>query len=132
MKKIVPSGAIYCKNSNIPHGGRGVFASKVIKKGELIERCPYIDIPSHELDHITQSFLVTYIFFYGEDKSRLLLVLGFGSMYNHSHFPNATYEINDDEGVMDFTATQDIKMDEEVTFDYKSGNPQSKSPLWFE
>lgn len=132
MEAITPSDKIYVKDSKIPTGGRGVFARRDIRKGEHIEKCPYIDIPSYEIEHITQSFLVTYIFFYGEDKSRLLLVLGFGSIYNHSHHPNARYQIREDESVIDFIATLDIKKDEEITFDYKSGNPHSKSPLWFE
>jgi len=64
----------------------------------------------------------------------LALALGFGSIYNHSYKPNATYKINQREMIVDFIALDIIKKDSEITFNYSSGSDKKdkKSPLWFE
>jgi len=132
VKKIVSSGNVYVKQSSIPDSGRGVFATRSIKKGEIIEVCPFIDIPDHDLENLSQSMLITYTFFYGEKKEKLLIALGFGSLYNHSYSPNAKYSINEADQTIRFIAKKTICKDSEITFDYKHGNPQDKNPLWFE
>jgi len=62
----------------------------------------------------------------------LVIALGFGSIYNHTYEPNATYKIKNTEKVIDFVALNDIKKDDEITVNYKYGNPKDKIPLWFE
>ena len=132
MKKIIASEKIYVNQSKIPNSGRGVFARCNIKKDEIIETCPIIEVPKHDMANLTESILVTYFFYFGKNKEKLAVVLGFGSIYNHSYKPNARYEIKNAEKIMNFIALNDIKKDEEITFDYKYGNPKNKSPLWFE
>lgn len=109
---------------------RGVFAVENIKKGEIIEVCPLITVPKSDMSNLTESILVTYFFYFG--KNKLAMVLGFGSLYNHSYEPNSKYEINEKERVITFSALRDIKKNEEITFNYSRGNPNSTSPLWFE
>ena len=48
--------------------GRGVFARVVIKKGELIEKCPVIEIPQHDVAALSDSILLTYIYFFGKGE----------------------------------------------------------------
>ncbi|MEK7572139.1 MAG: SET domain-containing protein [Patescibacteria group bacterium] len=132
MQQILPSDKIYVIESTIPGAGRGVFARRLIKKGEIIEVCPFIALPSDEMEMLGSSHLVTYIFFYGKDKEKLLLTLGYGSIYNHSYEPNASYQINEVEQTITFTATRGIAAHDEITFNYKHGNPENKLPLWFE
>lgn len=132
MKKIIASEKIYVSQSKIPNSGRGVFARCDIKMGEIIEKCPIIEVPKHDMANLRESILVTYFFYFGKNKERLAVVLGFGSIYNHSYKPNARYEIKNAEKIMNFIALNDIKKNEEITFDYKYGNPKNKSPLWFE
>jgi len=132
MKKLSTSGKIYSFQSRIPDSGRGVFARQAIKKGELIESCPVIEIPENDLASLNESILVTYFFSFGKKKERLMIALGFGSLYNHSYKPNARYQENPKEGVIDFIAIQDIKNDEEITTNYNYGNPKNTNPLWFE
>ena len=110
--------------------GRGVFARVAIKKGEIIESCPVIEIPKYDTSS-RESILVTYIYYLGKNKERPMLALGFGSIYNHSYQPNAQYKERYKEKVIDYIAIKEIKKDEEITVNYSQGNNQDKSPLWF-
>jgi hypothetical protein len=131
MKKLFTSEKIYIKQSKILNAGRGVYARCDIKKGEIIERCPIINVPKYDMSNLKESILVTYFFFFGKNKERLLVALGFGSIYNHTYEPNAMYKIRHAERIIDFIALNDIKKDTEITVDYNYGNPKDNSPLWF-
>lgn len=131
MKKLFTSEKIYIKQSKILNAGRGVYARCDIKKGEIIERCPIINVPKHDMSNLKESILVTYFFYFGKNKERLLVALGFGSIYNHTYEPNATYKIRHAERIIDFIALNDVKKDTEITVDYNYGNPKDNSPLWF-
>ena len=134
MKKLLTSDKIYVSKSRILNAGRGVYARCDIKKGEIIERCPIIEISKHDTSNLKESVLVTYFFYFGRNKERVAIALGFGSIYNHTDKPNTTYKIKSREKVIDFIALTDIKKDEELTFNYyNSSNPKDKkNPLWFE
>ena len=132
MKKISTSDKIYIRQSRILNAGRGVYARRSIKKDEIIEKCPVIEVPEHDMANLKESILVTYFFYFGKQKQRLAVALGFGSIYNHSYKPNAKYKIKHTEKSMDFIALNDIKKDDEITFDYKQENSKNKRPLWFE
>jgi SET domain-containing protein len=131
MIKLIASDKIYVSESKIPDSGRGVFAKVYIKKGEIIEICPVIEIPKNDFANINQSFLVTYFFSYGAKKDKLVIALGFGSIYNHTYEPNATYRQKEKEQIMEFVALEDIKKDEEITVNYNNGDPKDKTRLWF-
>ena len=60
MKNIIGSNKIYIKRSKILNAGRGVYALSNIKKGEVIERCPIIEVPKHDMANLNESILVTY------------------------------------------------------------------------
>jgi SET domain-containing protein len=131
MKKLLTSEKIYIKKSKIPNAGRGVYARCDIKKDEIIERCPIIEVPEHDMSNLNESILVTYFFYFGKNKEQLLVALGFGSIYNHTHKPNAIYKIKQTEGVIDFIALKDIEKDDEITVNYNYGNPKDNKQLWF-
>jgi len=137
VKKLSSSSKVYIaqskvKNTSLPKNTveRGVFAAKNIKKGETIEVCPLILVPKNDTANLTETILVTYFFYFGKEK--MALVLGFGSLYNHSYAPNAKYKINEKDQTITFTAIRNIKKDDEITFNYKFGNPKNTTPLWFE
>ena len=132
MKKLVASEKIYIKQSKILDAGRGVFAKRDIKKDELIEKCPVVEVPKYDVSNVREGILVTYFFYFGKNKQRLAIALGFGSIYNHSYKPNATYKIRHKEKTIDFIALKNIKKDDEITVNYNYGNSKDKSPLWFE
>lgn len=134
MNKILASKKVYVDKSRILNAGRGVYANRNIKKGETIERSPIIEIPQHDMSILRGSILVTYFFFFGKNKERIAIALGFGSIYNHSNKPNIAYKIKPKEKLIEFIALDDIKKNDELTFNYhNSSNFKSKKrPLWFE
>jgi SET domain-containing protein len=133
VKKLLPSNKVYVKKSKIPKAGRGVFAKFDIKRGEIIERCPFIKVPKNDLSKLSESFLVTYFIYFGKNKEQIALTLGFGSIYNHSSKPNAVFKIKQKEKLIEFVALSNIKKDIEITFNYNgSDNKVHKNPLWFE
>jgi uncharacterized protein len=106
--------------------GRGVFARRLILKGEVIERVPVIVLPAEEV--VSGTTLANYAFKWG--RGQAALALGYGSLYNHSDRPNARYW---DVGpqTKEFTALRDIEPGEEITVNY-NGKPRSRSAVWFE
>lgn len=126
---LLPSDKIYVAKSGINNAGRGVYAKVRIKKRELIERCPVIEVPKNDVSNLKESILVNYYFYYGAKNERLAIALGFGSIYNHSYEPNATYKKKPKEKVIDFIALRDIKKGEEITVSYNFGNPDDKRPV---
>lgn len=130
--KVHSTQNIYISQSRIPNSGRGVFAGCKIKKGEIIERCPVIEIPEEDVANLNGSFLVTYFYYLGKDKEQLKIALGFGSIYNHTYTPNARYKGIKKENTIDFIALKDIQKDEEITVNYIQGKKKYKNPLWFE
>jgi SET domain-containing protein len=108
--------------------GRGVFARRGIREGEVIERTPVLVLDVGELDEATAiAGLWTHCFLWGRGK--VALALGYGSLYNHSYQPNARY---DDVGrrTKVFTALRDIDQGEEITVNY-NGSPHDLSPVGF-
>ena len=135
MDKLIPSNKIYLAPSTISEAGRGVFAIQDIKKDEVIEICPVIIVPQKDISNLRESILVNYYFYFGEndeDKTRLAITLGYGSLYNHSYEPNATYKKMTADNTINFVAIMDIKKDEEITVNYNYGNPDDKKKLWIQ
>lgn len=108
--------------------GRGVFAKRNIKKGELIEVAPVIIIQKDEWEKMQNTILSNYIFRWKDHKA---IVLGYGSLYNHSYRPNAKYITNFTHFTIDFYARTDIKKGEEIRVNY-NGEPDDQTPVWFE
>lgn len=127
MVKLLTSDKIYVAHSRISRAGRGVFAKQDIKKGEIIEICPVIEVPRKDVSNMRESILVNYYFYFAKDKSKLAIALGFGSIYNHSYEPNATYKKLHKDKIITFVALKSIKKNEEITVSYNYGNPKDKS-----
>jgi SET domain-containing protein len=130
MKKIEPSEKNYISNSIIPNSGRGIFASKFLKKGETIEISPVILLKGEGVK-LRKSKLYNYYFLWDKQPDAAL-ALGFGSIYNHSYNPNATYKKHLKDEVVEFIAIKNIKKDEEITINYNYGDPDDKSTLWIQ
>jgi SET domain-containing protein len=110
--------------------GRGVFARRLIRKGEVVERVPVLVLPISVLvnSESEDSHLSHYGFAWGREK--VAVALGYGSLYNHSYSPNARY---DDTGRQTklFTAIRNIAPGEEITINY-NGGPRRRAPVWFD
>lgn len=113
---ITPSDKIYLAKSTI--AGRGVFARVPIKKGELIEECPVVVVPYDEQDLIPPDFR-RYVFGWNmPSQQTVVLVMGYGTFYNHSVSPNAYFQPTILRRVMNFIALRDIGQDEEIFTNY--------------
>ncbi len=109
--------------------GRGVYARRAIRKGEVIERVPVIVLPVEEYAKgLARTALRDYCFGWGEGQ--VALALGYGSLYNHSYRPNARY-LDVGPRAKEFTALRDIGPGEEITVNY-NGKPRGRSKVWFD
>lgn len=70
-------------------------------------------------------------YFFEWDQDTAAVVLGFGSLYNHSFEPNAVYRSDDESGEMVFVCIRPIQPGEEITVNY-NGGPEVKEAVWFE
>lgn len=103
---------------------RGVFATKYIRKGEVIEIVPLISYIS--LNNIRKSKLKDYVItmpsrFQEKDSdihdTKCSIMLGFGSLYNHSDDNNANWEFVDVNNIL-IRAIKDIYPNEEICVTY--------------
>lgn len=111
--------------------GRGIFATRKIKKGELIHEAPVIISPKEEYQYLKKTILVEYAFWWGEDLEECALALGYGSLFNHSYTPNALYKLNLKNKTIDIYAYRDIKSGDEILINY-NGDPEDDEPMWFD
>jgi hypothetical protein len=111
--------------------GRGVFAGRPFLEGALIERAPVIVIPTAQTHHIEESVLRIFYYDWNKQIGDRAIVLGYGSLYNHSYQPNARYVRRLDEREMDFVALRPIAEGEEICVNY-NGIIDDTSPVDFE
>lgn len=105
--------------------GRCILAGKSFSIGETIEMAPMLKFKNNDVDHWEDdeySFIV--------DDEHWGLGLGYVSLYNHSYDPNAKYDIDTEEDVISVIAVKDIKVGEEITFNYNGEG--STEPVWFD
>lgn len=111
--------------------GRGVFAARDFKVGEVIENCPVLIFTPRERKHLEKTLLNYYIYPWRSTRGASL-VLGLGSVYNHSYSPNADWKQNFKTQSMVYRAIGPIKKGEEITVNY-NGEPDEQTPIdWFE
>jgi len=101
--------------SKKPNGKFVVIAKTNFIKGEIIEICPIIFTKS-EAKAVAP--LNDYIFEIDKAKNLYGIVLGYGSLYMHSHEPNVEYAYNPINKSMYFLTKRPIKQQEELTIDY--------------
>lgn len=108
--------------------GRGVFARRPIREGEVIEKVPILVVPAEELKRGAEwTSLGNYCFLW--NRRTVALALGYGSLYNHSYRPNARYD-DLGERTKVFTALRDIEPGEEITVNY-NGDPDDPAEVGF-
>ena len=112
---------------NTPNKGRGVFALKNFKEGEIIESCPIIHVTPKERKVLEKTIFNFYIYPWKSTRSGSL-ALGYGSIYNHSYSPNADWKQNFKTQCMVYRAIEPIKIGEEITVNY-NGEPDDTSPI---
>ena len=108
-----------------------MVALKDFRTGEVIERAPVLIMTPKERQHCEKTILNHYIYPWRSTRGAAV-VLGFGSIYNHSFSPNADWKQNFRDKVMVYRAIKPIKKGQEITVNY-NGEPDDTSPIdWFE
>jgi uncharacterized protein len=111
--------------------GRGVFALKDFREGELIESCPVLTFTPKERKNLEKTLLNYYVYPWRSTRGASLS-LGYGSIYNHSFKPNADWKQNFKTECMEYRAIKDIKKGEEILINY-NGEPDDTTPIdWFD
>lgn len=106
--------------------GRGIFATKNISKGELIEASPVLVIDKWEAIEVCSTVINNYVFSWKDDESSAL-AFGHGSLFNHSKRQNVTYESNFADQTVEFYAEKDIKKGQQLFIDYGYGVKEATS-----
>lgn len=107
-------------------GIRGIIATRDFKKNAVIEKCPVILIPKQEWPALMKTVLHKY--YYEWNANNHCIVLGYGSLINHSYTPNSKYVFDFKNKLLIYKAIQDIKNGDEITVNYNF-DPDSKTPL---
>ena len=103
-------------DSGLPGGGRGVFAKKNFKIGDVIEVCPFL--VEKNPSNIEGSVINDYVFNYVDDEGHRSIVLGLCSMYNHSDTQNVGYKQITNPHNMVYMAEKEIQRGDELFINY--------------
>jgi SET domain-containing protein len=117
--------------ANAGKKGRGVFALRNFKKGEVIEVAPVIVIEQKEFQKMNSPTLMNYFYQWGDDGEQAALPLGSVLMLNHSNHANCDYEMNHEHRTFTVIAYKDIDMGAELTVNY-NGDPEDDEPAFCE
>jgi uncharacterized protein len=111
--------------------GRGVFTSKSIRAGKLIELAPVIVMSEADRTLLDQTRLHDYIFEWGEDEKKCIVALGLISVYNHSYKANCNYGMYFQQEAISIVSVRDIKAGEELFINY-NGTWNDDKKVWFD
>lgn len=112
--------------------GRGVFAARRFETGETIEVCPVIALSETDARTLDTTGLYDYYFGWGQEGKAAAIVLGYGSLYNHSPSPNALHQKHVSDGIMSVVAVRCIERGEEIFIRYDTGTGGDTQQMWFE
>lgn len=104
--------------------GRGVFATANIKKGEVIERCPLIQMEyrsKYQLDPTIFGYM--YARYQNDDEAQkhgfiMYIAAGYGMLYNHQDEPNALWKFDYPNLLGDIISVKDISSGGEIFINY--------------
>ncbi len=98
----------------------GVFSSARLPAGEVIERSPYLVLPSSQTDHPP---LCDYVFMISDDPkdpahTLRAMALGWGALFNHNNSPNVRYLSIPKRRILEFSTTREISAGEQLFVSY--------------
>jgi len=112
-------------------GGRGVYTTKNIKAGTVIEISPVLVFTRTERKVIEETKLHHYIFEWGKSTKLAALGMGYVSMYNHDYNANCDYDMDYENELITITVVKDVKKGAELFINYNA-SPDSQKPVWFD
>jgi hypothetical protein len=110
MKSTLTFSQLQVKQS--PIHGYGVFALQAFLPNQTIEECHLL--AAHRLDPAFNDYCL-------EHNGQVYLPLGFGALYNHAETPNADFEFDQENRVMQVFARSPIAFGEEIFLSYGEG-----------
>lgn len=114
--------------------GRGVFATRALYKGDIVEICPVLPIACSyaELPADLRTTLFSWRVLAGAEGV-FGLALGYGSLYNHDNPANLRYAASGNGEGLVFIADRHIAAGEELTINYNAsaGATRSTEDNWF-
>ena len=96
--------------------GRGVYTSKDIASGTVIEISPVIVMSEEERKLLDQTALHDYIFEWENDQC--CMAMGYVPVYNHSYQSNCEYVMDYENQQISITTVSSIKAGEELLINY--------------
>ena len=122
-EETILDAAIVCRT--VEGKGRGVFAQRAIREGEIVECAPVVPMAKEDVPE--DSPPDGYVLDWDEDTEgeEHALVLGYIMLYNHSNAPNLRFESDLEEYTVTAIASRNIEAGEELTWDYNC-------ELWFD
>jgi len=133
MEEIYPPDVYVAQSS--PEIGRGVFANRAFKTGELVDSCPVVVLlkPPNQLPPRVQTLVYSWSSLTGASSPSTALPLGYGALYNHNNPANMRYEADPRQLLLRYFAVCDIDEGEELTVNYNNagGGSVSSEDTWF-
>lgn len=111
--------------------GRGVFTSLPIAAGTVVEVAPVLVMGAAERALLDQTLLHDYIFEWGEGRDKVMVALGYVSIYNHACPSNCEYEMDYEDESIAIKSVRDISAGEELFINY-NGDYDDARDVWFE
>jgi len=111
--------------------GRGVFTTKSIAPGTIVEISPVIVMSKQDRIQLDQTLLHDYIFEWGKHRTECCMALGYVALYNHSYHSNCEYEMDYDNAVISIKTVRPVKAGEELFINY-NGDWDNPKPVWFD
>lgn len=112
--------------------GRGVYTAAELSPGDFIESCPIIKLPTAQNNLIDQTIVYDYYFAWKEDGYFGCIVLGYGSLYNHSADANAKFTTDYVDDRIKIECQKPISAGDEITIDYTGEGLMDAKDLWFD
>lgn len=113
----------------VPGKGRGVFATRDIAEGEILDDCHVLLIGAEDAERLEETPLGSHYFHWegeeDDDRWRGAIALGVASLVNHSPDPNAGVWQDYERQRLVLEALRPIAAGEEVVIDYEI-------ELWFD
>jgi SET domain-containing protein len=117
MSRLILSSKIIVGDS--PIHGRGVFAVEDIEAGEILEECHFYLLSQRDFSRIDDTEKhMALAWPMHEPDHQFAIVLGTGTIYNHSDDNNATWLTDTERNCFRFFSTRKILAGEEICTNY--------------
>jgi uncharacterized protein len=116
MSSSTTRPALYVKK--VRGMGRGVFAGRPFRKGQVIEVCPVVPVGRGLVRKCRGEVMERYLFWWKGGGHVAAVCMGYGALYNHSSHPNAHFAIRPATADIVFRATRTIRQGEQIFIDY--------------